>query len=161
MSIKPVRDAVLSIQPAHEITRHAFSPLLTLTSQSDDDDMLDVHCRRGPLKDQPHHGTPVCRNRCADDDYYDVYYVPIPFSYLFLRQTCGEIVPATASSSSIERIGTRENDDAGQALLGAADGARGAACRRAGILRLKVNSLGFLLLARSEGWPAIMCARCG
>jgi hypothetical protein len=83
------------------------------------------------------------------------------FSYLFLRQTCGEIVPATASSSSIERIGTRENDDAGQALLGAADGARGAACRRAGILRLKVNSLGFLLLARSEGWPAIMCARCG
>ena len=79
------------------------------------------------------------------------------FSYLFLRQTCGEIV----ASSSIERIGTRENDDAGQALLGAADGARGAACRRAGILRLKVNSLGFLLLARSEGWPAIMCARCG
>ena len=144
MSIKPVRDAVLSIQPAHEITRHAFSPLLTLTSQSDDDDMLDVHCRRGPLKDQPHHTG-----------------VHVYLSYLFLRQTCGEIVPATASSSSIERIGTRENDDAGQALLGAADGARGAACRRAGILRLKVNSLGFLLLARSEGWPAIMCARCG
>ena len=68
-------------------------------------------------------------------------------SYLFLRQTHNVVV----ASSSIEGSGTRENDDAGQALLGAADGARGAACRRAGILRLKVNSLGFLLLACFEG----------